>query len=83
MRTWWLAPPCLKPFKEPTAAPMAEYISVPALVSTRVVKVELLPPPCSAWSTMSKSSSFASWWVNFLSGRRAFKMASAVAWSGS
>ena len=43
--TLMLAPPCLGPFKEPRAAAMAEYVSVPEEVTTWVVKVELLPPP--------------------------------------
>ncbi len=58
-------------------------MSVPAEVSTRVVKVELLPPPCSAWSTIHRSRSSASSFENCRSGRRAFKMASAVHWPGS
>ena len=33
--------------KEDIAAAIAEYVSVPAEVTTRVVNVELLPPPCS------------------------------------
>ena len=37
--------------------------------STRVVKVEQLPPPWSACTSRHISSSFASSWVNFWSGR--------------
>ena len=42
------APPCLGPFKEPNEAATTEYVSVPELDTTCVVKVELFPPPCSA-----------------------------------
>ena len=34
--------------RQAMAAAMAEYVSVPADVTTCVVNVELLPPPCSA-----------------------------------
>ena len=42
---------------------------VPEEVTTRVVKVEQLPPPWSAWTSRHISSSLASSWVNFWSGR--------------
>ena len=37
----------VRPFREPSAAAIAEYVSVPEEETTCVVKVELLPPPCS------------------------------------
>ena len=80
--TRWLAPPCFGPFKEPMAAEIAAYVSVPEEESTRVVKVELLPPPCSAWIIISRSRSFASSSLNFLSGRIDLKIDSAVECSG-
>ena len=42
-----LHPPCFGPFSEPSAAAIAEYVSVPDDETTCVVNVELLPPPCS------------------------------------
>ena len=42
-----LAPPCFLPFSDDIAAAIAEYVSEPEEVTTLVVKVELLPPPCS------------------------------------
>ena len=44
-----LAPPCLGPLRDAIDAAVAEYVSVPDEVTTCVVNVELLPPPCSAW----------------------------------
>ena len=46
--TLMFAPPCLGPLREARAAAIQEYVSVPEEVTTWVVKVELLPPPCSA-----------------------------------
>ena len=57
---------------------MAEYVSVPEDVTTCVVKVELLPPPCSMCSTRARSSTVASIEVYFLSGRRSLSIFSAV-----
>jgi hypothetical protein len=59
------APPCFGPFKEPSAAAIAEYVSVPEEETTCVVKVELLPPPCSMWRTRARSRIFASSGVYF------------------
>ena len=42
-----LAPPCLGPLRDPSAAAIAEYVSVPEDDTRCVVNVELLPPPCS------------------------------------
>ena len=42
------APPCFGPLREPKEAATAEYVSVPDDVTTWLVNVELLPPPCSA-----------------------------------
>ena len=46
--TFKLAPPCLGPLSDAIEAAIAEYVSVPEDVTTCVVNVELLPPPCSA-----------------------------------
>ena len=43
--------------------------TVPVEVTTWVVKVELFPPPCSAWSTRARSKVSASSGENLLSAR--------------
>ena len=65
-------------FKEPKAAAIAEYVSVPEEDTTCVVKVELFPPPCSAWRTRARSNTRASIWVYLLSGLSRCKIFSAV-----
>ena len=80
--TWWFAPPCFQPFSEPMAPAYVEYGSVSAEVSTRVVNVELLPPPCSACRHSMTSSIRASSSVNWRSGRSMDRMVSAVDWPG-
>ena len=55
-----LAPPWSGPFREPTAPAMALYVSVPLEDMARQTKVELLPPPCSAWTMSIMSSRWAS-----------------------
>ena len=60
------------------AAAMVEYVSDPDDVTTRVVKVELLPPPCSMCRISAVSSTFASVFVYDLSGRSIMSRFSAV-----
>ena len=60
MITIRLAPPCFFPFKEDIAAAIAEYVSEPLDVTTLVVNVELLPPPCSICNIRAISKALAS-----------------------
>ena len=60
------------------AAAYAEYGSVSAEDITRVVNVELLPPPCSACRHSMMSSMRASSGVNSRLGRSIDRMVSAV-----
>ena len=76
--TLMFAPPCLGPFSDDRDADTTEYVSEPAEVMTRAVNVELLPPPCSMWSTRAASSTFASSSVYPLSGLRSLRMFSAM-----
>ena len=76
--TAMLAPPCLGPLSEPTAAAIAEYVSVPVDEIRCVVNDELLPPPCSAWSIMQMSRILASKSVYSPIGRSILSMFSEV-----
>ena len=58
--TFRFAPPCFGPLREDMAAAMTAYVSDPDDVVTRVVKVELLPPPCSMCRTRARSRTVAS-----------------------
>ena len=58
--TMMLAPPWRRPLREPMPAAMDEYVSVREELVTRTVKVELLPPPCSACVISNRSSIRAS-----------------------
>ncbi len=58
--TFMFAPPWRGPLSEPSDAAITEYVSAPLDDTTCVVKVELLPPPCSACSTSTRSSTRAS-----------------------
>ena len=59
------APPCFGPLSDDIAAATVEYVSDPDEVITRVVKVELFPPPCSICRISAVSSTFASVAVYF------------------
>ena len=76
-------PPLSGPLSEQSAAATVAYVSEPDDVTTRVVNVELLPPPCSMWRTRARSRTFASSCVYFLSERSMLRIFSANESSGS